>query len=442
MNDEAIDAATFSAFANDSDKSSAWLFLIDRSNPRRANTVAKNVAFVKSAAARANPRQHIGVATFASELQQVVELGDKNANFERRLEDVKADGNATEFFATALQAIELLKQFDADRRALVIMSDGKVEDVAYSHADVVKAAREANVVIYGMGYAERSTETPDLQVLRRLAEDTNGPFASAVGQDDVPLEFSEDFFDYLQNGGTVTTPLEGLSGELNASVTYQFQDGTQQQYSQSVFVNVAEEPAPVEPEPEPEPELTPVAKIYALFDGEEKAASGWAMANNGLATALLGLLGLAVLGLLIALFRRSRKGNDLAEDAVTETQSVEQDEAEPTTEVISDQTRVVGNVSESALGWFEMVDNQDDRFAITKNSIEIGRHTENDFRLNNDSVHRHHAHFHFSPDGKPLITDLDTVNGVVVNGTRVVKQELKHGDLIELGEVRFRYMAE
>ena len=441
VGDQRLEGVEFQPYAQDETKNSAWLFLIDTSNPRRAKTVAKKLDFVKSIAARSGPRQQVGVATFANDLKEIVGLNDRNADYERRLADVKADGAATEFYAAAIQAVALLKRFDADRRVLVIMSDGKVEDKAYSRADLVKAARDADVIIYGMGYAERASETPDLQVLRRLAEDTKGPFALAVGGDDIPLRFSEDFFDYVHNGGTVTADMAEFSGEVSPTISLALSDGTSLSVSPTVFV----EPQPVVEEVE-EVELTPVAQIYALVDGEDKAASSWAQGNGALAWGILAAIAAAGLALLLFLFGRRRKTENTHEATpTTDTIAVAEtsmDTDEPVTEVLTPGTRIVSQPVDSAvtLGWFELVDNQENRFAITKRSIEIGRHSENDFRLNNDSVHRHHANFHFSPDDKPMIVDLDTVNGVVVNGTRISKQELNSGDLIELGEVRFRYL--
>ncbi|MDJ0930643.1 MAG: FHA domain-containing protein [Breoghania sp.] len=79
---------------------------------------------------------------------------------------------------------------------------------------------------------------------------------------------------------------------------------------------------------------------------------------------------------------------------------------------------------------------------MREQNVTIGRHSENDFQLNDDTVHRHHAVFHMSPDKQPVITDLDTENGVVVNGQRISKTELHSGDVIEFGEAKFRFVSQ
>ncbi len=424
VGDQVLSEPQYTSF-KDLGKSAAWLFLIDRSNPKRARTVARKIALVKSIVEKSRDNQHFGIATFANDLRVIVSLGDENADLDRRLSDVKADGAATEFFATAIQGIKLLEQFDADRRALVIMSDGKAEDKAYKHEDVVNAARQAGVVIYGMGFAERASETPDLQVLQRLAEDTGGPMMRVAGDEDIPIEFIEDFKDYLQNGGSVTADVSSIDGQNNVKLKIDLKNGASFEHTQSlVFAGLQEEE-------EPPPPLSAIAKIYKTFEFMSPNASAWANSNPVPAMLLLLLFGLIALVAIVLGLRRRATGEE--DEPVTE--SVEEEEAG---------TRAISSVSAGGdgpvLAWFEMLDDQSNRFEIRQSTINIGRHSDNDFRLNNDSVHRHHAHFHFSPDMKPTIADLDTVNGVVVNGKRVGKIELKSGDMIELGEVRFRFV--
>lgn len=430
VNGEGRDGAKFIPF-DETEQSSAWLFLIDRSNPRRAGTVSRNVEFAKNIVSKQKSHQQFGIATFASELKIIVEIGDRNADLDRRLADVKADGAATEFFATAIEGIKLLEQSGANRRALVIMSDGKAEDTAYSRADLVAAARAANVVIYGMGFAEKASETPDLQILRRLAEDTDGPFVSIVGDNEVPLEFQESFATYLENGGTIETDISDVFGEAEIDLTVSLRDGSSFSRMQSLFIQEAEE------EVEEIAPLSWIAEIYSAADPMFAGASAWAENNQTLATALLIALPLLILIALIALVarRRDTEIHDTEESAESEiSESV-------TTPIATEDAMELIEEDAPLLGWFELVDDQNDKFEIREMSVQIGRHSECDFRLNNDSVHRHHAHFHFTPEMEPTITDLDTVNGVLVNGERTNSSKLNSGDLIQLGEVRFRYYS-
>jgi pSer/pThr/pTyr-binding forkhead associated (FHA) protein len=73
-------------------------------------------------------------------------------------------------------------------------------------------------------------------------------------------------------------------------------------------------------------------------------------------------------------------------------------------------------------------------------ALRIGRSSGNDVRLANNSVSGHHAEINRRRDGTFIITDLKSVNGVTVNEARVESAELRDGDQIDLGEVRFRFV--
>ena len=450
VNGQPVSGASYSSFL-DGDGKAAWLFLIDRSNPRRAATVKRSVELVSDLYAQANARNIMAVATFAGDMQMHISPGDPYADVAQRLAGVTADGAATAFYLSAIQAIEVLEGVDAQRRALVIISDGKAEDTAYGHGDVVDRARAAGVVIYGIGFAERASETVDLQQVERLASETGGPFVSAVGDAPLPRNFLANFTRYLTNGGSVSAPAGDLVGELTTRLDIAYEDGTAQQSDTfNLYIERPEpvveviEPAP-EPEPEPEPEPAPlplIAKIYQSFEGIWPAASQWALANQAVAWLLLVAPFVLLAMLALVLLKRSREE---AGGPAADLQNAEPEEEAPITEVLSGddlRTTVLANGSVNAgmmIGAFEPLDGGP-RFEIREQNVTIGRHSENDFQLDDETVHRHHAVFHISPDGHPVITDLDTVNGVTVNGERVSKAELKSGDVVALGEAQFRFV--
>lgn len=421
-------------------KTSAWLFLIDRSNPGRSASVRQQVELVESMLNQARANQAMGVASFANTVDVVIPISDRIYNAGAQLDTIRADGAATEFFASAIEAIEILKAYPADRRALVILSDGKAEDKAYSREDVVKAAKDAGVIIYGLGFADRATETPFLQVLRRLAEDTGGPFESAVGNADIPPSFRNSFTDFLTSGGTLTAALGNVTGDLEIAVDLVLSNGEKVALSQNLTRDYSPPAPEPEPEPQPEPELSLIGKIYSVLDPVVAGAGKWADANQPLA--ILGLLlPILLLAVVVFLLVRGMKpqaaGPFMPEVAAQPTNATQMD-------IVSDESTVVytspiTEPSKPVFGYFIFLDDQSQKFPIQTKSLKIGRHSDNDFRLNNDSVHRHHAHFRYDGNNKPIITDLNTVNGVFVNGQKVQSADLKSGDMIELGEVRFRF---
>jgi pSer/pThr/pTyr-binding forkhead associated (FHA) protein len=70
---------------------------------------------------------------------------------------------------------------------------------------------------------------------------------------------------------------------------------------------------------------------------------------------------------------------------------------------------------------------------LGKNPITIGRAPDNDIQIDNLSVSDHHARI-LSPDNQPRIEDLNSLNGISVNGTPGKQVWLSSGDIITIGK--------
>jgi FHA domain len=69
----------------------------------------------------------------------------------------------------------------------------------------------------------------------------------------------------------------------------------------------------------------------------------------------------------------------------------------------------------------------------------IGRTADNDVQIDAPNVSRHHAVVLAGADGC-RIEDLNSTNGVMVNGQRVVRQTLRDGDRVTIGKTELRFM--
>lgn len=77
---------------------------------------------------------------------------------------------------------------------------------------------------------------------------------------------------------------------------------------------------------------------------------------------------------------------------------------------------------------------------LDKPVVVVGRTADNDIVINHRSISRHHAQI-VEENGRYTIMDMQSVNGVRVNGEEYGKVELRRGDLIDLGHVRLRFIA-
>jgi|HubBroStandDraft_5_1064220.scaffolds.fasta_scaffold05923_2 chromosome segregation ATPase len=68
----------------------------------------------------------------------------------------------------------------------------------------------------------------------------------------------------------------------------------------------------------------------------------------------------------------------------------------------------------------------------------IGRTPDNDLQVDASFVSRHHAVLLLTGN-QTVIEDLNSTNGVYVNGTRITRETLSDGDVVMVGKARFRF---
>ncbi len=73
-------------------------------------------------------------------------------------------------------------------------------------------------------------------------------------------------------------------------------------------------------------------------------------------------------------------------------------------------------------------------YRLTRKTINIGRHTDNDIVVSDPHVSRHHAQLR-AVQGHFVLFDLGSTGGTSVNGRRVSQQILQGGDIISLAGV-------
>jgi pSer/pThr/pTyr-binding forkhead associated (FHA) protein len=78
-------------------------------------------------------------------------------------------------------------------------------------------------------------------------------------------------------------------------------------------------------------------------------------------------------------------------------------------------------------------------YALSRDRMRIGRAEDLEIWVNHRSISREHAEV-VARDGRLYIRDLASANGLRVNGSDAKEHELSPGDVIELGQVRFRYV--
>lgn len=79
------------------------------------------------------------------------------------------------------------------------------------------------------------------------------------------------------------------------------------------------------------------------------------------------------------------------------------------------------------------------KYPLYKETMTIGRADVADIQINNGFLSRLHARIVTTPQGV-VIEDIESKNGIRVNAKFTPRQTLRHGDVIDFGRLRFRFL--
>jgi hypothetical protein len=390
-------------------QSLAAMFLIQMMEPaRRAVTTQMLDTVIRIAEPREGKRR-FAAYSIANDLALVADFNTSKADFDKQVRAVRGVALPTQLYKGALEAISKLAKEKADRKALVILGDGNSDDTSYDHDHVVKAAKDAGVIIHALGFTAEAADLPKFQNVRRMAEDTGGFRREVrVGGTQKYAVGGQFATEALENGGTAKVTLKEPPGPLTLTFAADFGGGRSEtlDYATTVPTPRREAAAPQAPLGGPPVPIAWHQKIVA-----------WARENTAVALVSGLAVGLGTIGLaLFAISSHAARKAQLAE-----------------AEAAGDGT---------VYGWLDMLDGNASRYPLQTTNVRIGRHRDNDICLLNDSISRRHALLHYNADShRFMITDLGGGNGVIVNKVRQKSHDLSDGDLVELGEVRLRFRA-
>jgi len=394
---------------------SAWIYLVQKSGVS-STEYSKMVEFLGRAAFIVG-RQAVGVGTYTDRMSERATLGSFRTQLDRVYRDLRnasPESGTPSVLQAARDAIDEIKDYEADRKSIVLLVNDTAPSGGPSIQDIIDLAREHSIVLFPVLFSDKAVSP--LGDIERLADETGGVVTNFANMStsDIQNEASG-FSEKLENGSIATIPAAGISDGTELVFTAEVEGG-QTLTSNAVRV-------------------------------DRKTDDAWHVGLAGLLEDnLITILAIAGLGLGAGLvFTSLRRSKTAAPAYPTGAYSGgyddrqagynDYDDYEATDETVI----LAPGGSGQALGWLELLDQDIPPVPINGRRVRIGRHTDNDLRLTNGSVHRQHAVIDIGPNGTVVIRDLDTRNGVIVNGTRYAERELANGDVIELGEVRLRF---
>ena len=450
---------TWTSFDSNGGVNCAWMVVIDNSNPARKKTVEACVREVRTFLSRLPTSDAVMLATLARDFAVVTPFEAKTAERDAALSSIKTDGEsslATLLYQNLRQAVsEHLEKRKETRKAVILLTDGKDETpggqgaISIRRDELIKKAKELGIIIHTIGFAELASEANWFADLKEIAHETEGLHVAAeVSTRQLTPETWPTLQEVTRGGGTAVLDVSGF--EKPMSIKLDLQTATGKRASLVVSEDEVAKALPVQAPMPQEPASTMPgqtagdAKSPVTKDGAKQSAQAEtdAKPEKELMAKWVwwALGGLAALLLIVVLIAGSRRRAAEEERRIEELRRAEQ--ARVLEQMLVDQQSDPSTVraTPAPFAYLEMCDADQTRHSVTVTNFRIGRGQHNDLVLRNDSVSGNHCTLSRNRQGEWVLTDLKSGNGLIVNGSQVKESVLRQGDLIELGDLKMRFL--
>ena len=348
-------------------------------------------------------------------------MGSKKNIVDSAIEKLTYTGVSPELYLGSKRAIEWFGGTPAERKYIVLISDGISNDKVISQQEVVQAAIRARVHLCTIGFPKSMEARDVVQRLGPLADETGGyPLRADGGEPKLPTDAESNLLKFIISGGQAEIRLGAMKTPIALEGKIQTEFGKIYTFAHTIEANEGPEGRPPRlPHRQQHPNLD---RIPWLKDFEHTCCSPSVAAPPSL----------------VAQFSHSSPSSSIRTFQVPpvapppEPLLSEMFTPEPPTLPLEDEDTQIPKSPGARICWLVTLDADETRYPITKAAIRIGRKADNDIVMKNNSVSNHHAEVVKRGD-KFIIADLDAANGVYLRGKRVEKSTLADGDIIELG---------
>lgn len=442
----------WSSFAAQPDAGCAWLVVVDTSNPARQKTVAACAEEVRKFLGTLPAEDAVMLATLARDLTVISGFEAEAAARLAAVDGVKIEGEsalATLIYHNLRTAVEEhLAKRKEPRKAVILFTDGKDETPGGPEAlrarrdELIALAKKAGVAIHTLGYAEKASEANWFADLKEVSQKTDAMHVAAeTAAKKLPENLWKDLAGIMHGGGTALVDV----ASLEAAQPLRLEARTASAKKAEILISQEQVSAAlISPPPAPPEAGTGKGKDPAGDDKKSKAkpeeakpeeAEPAEVAETAAPAWIWWAAGGAVALLTVILMIASSRRRAAAEAAQVEALRAEQ------ARVLDDMLRAPEPLAPAtAFAWLEMCDDKKTRYAVSLTSVKIGRGQQNDIVFRNDSVSGNHCLVFRDKQGAWTIKDLSSGNGVIVNELKVAEQVLKTGDVIELGDLKMRFL--
>ena len=412
----------FAAHANEGE-SVALLLLVEQSLLANAERRSEAIAHVTRLLDSAPAHHRFGLAVFGGQVLVLAPIGSTRDLIVAQLTNFEGRAGQQLLYRSVVKSSQLLVNASPRRKALVMIARGVSDDQQLDHQQAVREARNRGVVVYSFAYPDATTQQGSSR-LERLSIETGGAFQAAAADGGFSDTQLAQPFAGIDNTGAlsidlsgalgqvssgehlVTVSLDTASGSVWAAVPVYLAGGEGVDSNSRAIEVLAEQPAPSAGN-------SPSNRIRELARrSESSAVVVWGLA-------IVALVLIVVLTVLVTMLLVSRRRA-----------------VEPMPPKSGRRRRRIEGPADA---FVVLVDGDMSSHSVNVPLFTIGRMGNNDLVLEDPSVSRHHAEIRCARDGSFAITDLESMNGIYVNGRRVRGCALTDGDELEIGDVRLSF---
>lgn len=153
------------------------VFVVDRSGSVGKASLRRVRKAIRYLSASFSPYDQVGLLTFDSDIQVPAPVGTSRETFRRRVGVIR-EGSDTALYDALQRATEMLNDARADRRALIVFSDGQDTRSALTKSEVERTLQVADRPVYTLGVGKKVDAGP----LLKFASITNGEYVGDVNR--------------------------------------------------------------------------------------------------------------------------------------------------------------------------------------------------------------------------------------------------------------------
>lgn len=409
---------------------SATMVLIDLSVGDRSGRVrswSRERDLISRVVTNLPPDEKVAIYGFGNDIVELSPFSTSRSRAEDVVKSLEIKEQNTRLVANSTRAIELLsEQDDVLLKNLILITDGDEEGLA-TVEEISAAAEKAGVSVSALGMFWRAQgnarTTRGIDVLKRLTDPQQGLMEEVFLQNQqtantVVSSFIRTYGNSVKGSGLIVPVGDAAPARITIDMIEPVvgQPGQTQTKSysaefQPVNVAAAQTEEPAEPEVD-ESLIFGLPALYVYIGA--------------------GVLALLVLLLAFLLMRRGGSGfdDDLEEielGDIPNAEEVPNRDAAPTAAHVP-----------PPVAFLVRVDNGH-RFPVPAGRSTLGRSSTNAVVVPDSGVSRVHAELSGSLDGKFTLSDLDSLNGTLVNDRKIKgAQRINVGDTVGLGPVRLK----